>query len=630
MNNIKTIDNLIEKLGQSLQLNDTKNLFFIVTNCYLISKIRTKKDNGDNILKKVYPYIFENFSIDYNSSECLELIEAFSNKCDKDIIGYLYEQSIPRKDRKDLGQFYTRSNDIVNYMTKLCNFDSNTKILEPSSGSGLFVIEIINNILEKTSEANLESTLINIFNNISANDYDDLACKITEINILASTIKFIKKVVSNNPDFILPKLNITCNDFCYYDVENKYNLIISNPPYVTLYGRRSRNMTEGKRAYFNTFDFVLNKKGNNKFNMIMFFIEKGLKALKENGKLIYIVDISFFETAFIDIRKYILENCFIESITTNLSEFEKVASGQIIISLVKNKNMASTSLTKWIDYKNKNTIEIDQHIWNDPKNNYKIYVPLSNFEKEINDKINLHESLDKFFPNKSLRTCCALTGRTEDFIVDKNKETDNVIFPYLEGSKGVTMRFAPPSAYKYIEYNYDLQIKISNQFKEELEKLGIKNKKRVTLGDKKAYLSPKLFIRQSANDIIATYTEEPYAANNSLYIMTNKKNDDKSKKLLKYVCGILNSDLMTFYARINNIIRRGVGKTPQIKTSDLKKIKIAVEEDKIDDIVNLVDANLTNYSQKQMNELNSNVYKLYNISNDEINYINEYLKRNDF
>ena len=36
----------------------------------------------------------------------------------------------------------------------------------------------------------------------------------------------------------------------------KFSLVIGNPPFVTMYGKRSRNMTEEKRAYYNTFDFV--------------------------------------------------------------------------------------------------------------------------------------------------------------------------------------------------------------------------------------------------------------------------------------------------------------------------------------------------------------------------------------
>lgn len=627
MKNYSQLNKLISSLAKELNLSDNKKIFFIVLNCFLISKIRTKKDNGDNILKKVYPYIFDGDSTDYDSKVCMDIIDLFSNgNCDDDIIGYLYEKSLTVKERKDYGQFYTRSNKVVNYMVDKCSLNDNMKILEPSSGSGVFLLEIVKRKLETATNNNISIILKDIFKNIYANDLDPLACKITEVNILTLSIDYIKKALSINPNLKLPQLNISNIDFCHYDKENYFDLVISNPPYVTLYGKRSRNMNEEKRKYYNTFDFVQNKKGNNKFNMVMFFLEKGLKALKENGKLVFIIDISFFETAFIDMRKYILENCYIESITTNMNEFEDVASGQLIISLVKTHK---TSSTTWFDFKEKTSKNIDQSLWYNANNDYKIYIPLSDFEKSIDEKVKKHKLLDFYYPNKSLRTCCALTGRTDDFLIDKNKKTDNYIFPFLEGSKGIKGKFAKPTTDKYIEYNYDLQIEISNQFKEELEKLGVKNKKRVTLGDKEAYLSPKIFIRQSANDIIATYTEEPFSANNSIYIMTNKKEDEVSKKLLKYTCGILNSDLITFYSRINNIIRRGNGKTPQIKTSDLKRIHIAYDKTESDNLIQIVDKMLEKYDDNLYNELNTLVYKIYDINENEINYINNYLKKDD-
>ena len=618
------LNDLISNLKRDLKIDDSKDMFFITLNCFLISKIRDKKDDGDNLLKQVYPYIFYDDTIDYDSPLCMNIIDYFSNNnCDDDIIGYLYEQSLTIKERKDYGQFYTRSNDVVNYMVDLQPLSMNQKILEPSSGSGIFLLEIIKRKLKNISDENIIEVLKDIYNNIYANDFDHLACKITEVNILTYTIDYIKRALELDENFKLPKLNITCNDFCKYTQENKFDLVISNPPYVTLYGKRSRNMNEEKRKYYNTFDFVQNKKGNIKFNMIMFFLEKGIKSLKEGGRLIFIVDISFFETAFIDMRKYLLENCFIESITTNMKEFEDVASGQMIISLIKSN---TTGKTKWYDFHEKTSKEIDQSLWYNKDNDYKIYIPLSDFEKSIDQKINKHKTLDFYYPNKALRTCCALTGRTEDFLVEKGKKTSNSIFPFLEGSKGINGKFAKPTTDKYIEYNYDLQIKISNQFKEELEKIGVKNKKRVTLGDKEAYLAPKIFIRQSANDIIATYTEKEFSANNSIYILTNKKFDDDSKNMLKYTCGILNSDLITFYARINNIIRRGNGKTPQIKTSDLKKIHIAFDKDKYHTIINIVDDLLDNYTEDKYQQLNSIVYEMYNINDNEINFINNKLK----
>jgi len=621
MENQKSLINLLK----NLDVND-EELFYVASKCYLISKIRTKQDNGDDILKQVYPYIFENDNINYDNQNMIEIIDLMSKEKSDDFIGELYENTISKKKKKDIGMFYTREDNVTNYMIDLCNINSDTKILEPSCGSGIFILNIFDKCIQNSK--NIEQDLVCFFSNIYCNDSDPNACKITEINILSKAIEFIKKAYRKNNSFRLPKLNIMCEDFIDFKITNKFDLVIGNPPYVTFYGKRSRNMNEEKRKKFNSFDFVINKKGNNKFNMLMFFIENGMKSLKSNGKLVFIIDFAFFETAFIDLRKYLLENYVIESITENLSEFENVASGQIIISIINRKPNENDSTT-WIDYKDNKKIDINQNIWNNEKNKYKIYKPLEGLTKQINDKCNAFNDLEFYYQNKCLRTCCALTGKTEEFLVDKNKKTNNIIFPYLEGSKGLKEKFGKLTTNKYIEYDYQKQLDISEEFKIELEKLGVKNKKRVTLGDKDAYLSPKIFIRQSATEIICTYTEKPYAANNSIYVLSKKNTSIDEKNKLKYLCGILNSDLISYYARVNNIIRYGLWKQPQIKTSDFKKIKIAYSEKYFSDIVNVVESLLKNADNDRFKELNELVYKIYNINKEEIKYINEYLKKDE-
>ena len=140
------------------------------------------------------------------------------------------------------------------------------------------------------------------------------------------------------------------------------------------------------------------------------------------------------------------------------------------------------------------------------------------------------------------------------------------------------------------------------------------------------YLSPKIFIRQSASEIIATYTEKPFAANNSIYILSDKNKDSESKNKLKYVCGILNSDLITFYSKINNIIRGGNGKTPQIKISDLKKIRLNIDKKNFNNIVSIVEELLKECNvENNLVQLNKLVYSIYNITKEEVKYIENYL-----
>ena len=60
-----------------------------------------------------------------------------------------------------------------------------------------------------------------------------------------------------NPFYVMKSLNITCEDFTKKNIfKQEYAVVIGNPPFVTMYGKQSRNMTEEKRIYFNTFDFV--------------------------------------------------------------------------------------------------------------------------------------------------------------------------------------------------------------------------------------------------------------------------------------------------------------------------------------------------------------------------------------
>lgn len=584
---------------------------------YLNSYLKKSIEEQKIELFDVYPYINKKYIIEPS---------VFIEEDIFDYLGVLYESQVPNNIKKDLGQFYTREDTIIEMMVNSIDILSG-KILEPSCGSGLFLIKIIQKIIAKLQNNNIcaEKILDYICYNIHANDNDENAVIITEINILALLLPFIICARKENPKYVMKPLNITCEDFTKQNIfKQEYSVIIGNPPFVTMYGKRSRNMTEEKRAYFNTFDFVQNKKGNNKFNISMFFIENSLKLLKYGGQLSFILDITFFETAFVDIRKYIVKNYYINSLTTGLQEFEGVASGQLIIDIT-NVKMFNNNI-KLIDFAIKEIKLVNQYTWNNEENKYKFNEPLNEIQQTINSKIIKYEGLEKFFPKKALRTCCALTGKTEEFIVNPTEENNCIVFPYIEGAKGLKGKFFTPTPNRHIKYDYELQLKLSDKFKHELEALGIKNKKRVTLGDKDAYLAPKIFIRQSATEIIATYCSEPYAANNSIYILTTKENTPESIDILKYTCGLLNSDLITFYCRINKIIRAEKGKTPQIKISDLKNIKINVSDKFFKQIIDLVERLLLNPENKYLyKRLNSLVYEIYNINEQEQKFIAEYL-----
>lgn len=594
----------------------------------------------DDSIEMINKYFYTNIndkSLDFDNIYEFQYCENLQKKCKQDncsvdlnihkYLGELYSSKLTNEEKKDFGQFYTNNRSIIKLMLDeidvLCG-----KILEPSCGSGQFIVEIINKIIsiKKQNGESIENILEYIVENIYCNDVDINALKIVEINIISVLLPYMIYVKNRNNDFKLKRLKIYNYDFVNKDVLNeKFDLVIGNPPFVTMYGKRSRNMTEEKRNIYNKFNFVTNKNGNNKFNLSMFFIENGLEALVKNGNLIYILDISFFEMAFQDIRKFLINNFDIKLLISGIKVFESVASGQIILKVTNSKTV--DNVINLINFNDNIKLSINQKEWNNEKDQYKFRFPLNNIEEVIIKKIEKYKKIDVYFPNKEIRTCCALTGRTEDFLTNEEVENED-IFPYLEGSKGLKEKFAKLNYKNKIKYDYDLQIKISNEFKKELELKGVKNKKRVTLGDKDTYIFPKIFVRQSSKELVATYTEEKFAANNSIYIISKKSNDIETKKILKYVCGIINSDLLSFYARIKKIIRYEVGKTPQIKISDFKELRINIDDKFYDIIIDLVDGILIKKEDLKIQMLNDYVYKIYGIDDVERKYIENYLIEN--
>jgi len=396
------------------------------------------------------------------------------------------------------------------------------------------------------------------------------------------------------------------------------NFILGNPPYISLYGRRDKKKNEEQRIYYlKNYKQFPNTLKNGKINYIMLFIEHSIDFLKNNGKLCFIIDIAFFETAYLYCRKYLLENVKIHNLYYNIKGFDYVVSGQLIITIEKEKVESNNVLV--IDYEKNKKQYINQSKWYVKNDEYK-YRIIDEKNQIILDKIFKKQEplLKDLYPDKNLRTCTMLLNKEKEFTIYNNDNKKENVFPYYEGSKGLKYKYSSLVYDKYFVYDEQLRNKINEDIKIELTKKGIKNKKRIGLGNIETYKNPKIFIRQSSNELIATYENKIGAANNSLYIFSLYDKSIKSISFLKYLCGLLNSDLYTFFAINRRIIRINNGKQPQIKISDLYQIPIPDNLKLQNDIINLVDNiyqdknNLTKY-KKQIDFL---LYKYYNITNE--------------
>lgn len=522
--------------------------------------------------------------------------------------------------RKDYGVFLTSDINIINKIISIIDFEDdnliNRKILEPSCGNGVLIISI----LEKLYEQGLTFDDVSFFieKSLYFNDVDDGMVNMTIINIKSFIlsiygIEYTGKFNSINCDFTLKMDDWFLNFFDY---------IIGNPPYVSLYGRRDRKKNEEQRVYYleNYNQFPPSLK-NGKINFVMLFIEQSLNLLKQGSILSFIIDVAFFETAYKHIRKYLVENTQIIKLIFNITSFD-VVSGQIIIQL--KKSIDKNNKVFILDYISNKHILINQCLWDTPNDEYKYRFNMSEVNMNIMNKVNSsnHVTLKDVYPDKNLRTCTMLLDMEKEFTGNQDSKDGVQTYRYYRGSKSLNIKYGELSYDSYFYYDTTLKDNINIKLQHDLEIKGIKNKKRIGLGESVIYDNPKIYIRQSAKEIISAYDDSKSSSNNSLYVFSLRNNDINSIKFLKFLCGLLNSDFITFYAQEQNIIRYSKGKQPQIKISDLYKIPIITDGKIQNDIYNIVDSRVID-----IDKINSIVYSYFNISDIEILAIEKSIRK---
>jgi hypothetical protein len=278
------------------------------------------------------------------------------------------------------------------------------------------------------------------------------------------------------------------------------------------------------------------------------------------------------------------------------------------------------------NFNSQESIIINTKNWYNKDNEYKFEIIDPDINKIIKKIIKKNpENFRTLFPNKTVRTCCMLLNMEDQFT--SIKRNNDYCYNYYEGSKSLKSKYSKMIQTKYFFYNKKLQDKINDELKIELKKRGIKNKKRIGLGEIELYNNPKIFIRQSAKEIIAAYDDSKSAANNSLYAVSFRKSSRESIFNLKLILAQLNSTLITFYAQYKRVIRYAIGKQPQIKISDLNSIPIFINSIYDKELVSHVDKILINSnSQTSINKIDINkideiIYNYYHISKTEIKFI---------
>lgn len=454
-----------------------------------------------------------------------------------------------KEEKKQYGIFYTPeflSDYVAQKLTEYYQGDNTIKILDPSCGDGI----LLNSFLQKNS--NIKS--IETF----GIDIDKDAILNTRIRLQ----HYLSKTYLKNSDGLYP-----CNQIqsqkCWdifrkeHNVESGFDIIISNPPWgASLDGYNKQNLWE---------DFVSSKGQYDIFNL---FIEIIINNLAEGGLYGLILPDSIFSQEQKLIRKFILDNSTILSIS-RLGEkiFPEINRAcAVIIGKKKNPNLQhkvdcfrlTPDYKRMIINKEVELIDIDRHLKHEVLQSR--FSHNANFEFDIDlkfDDISTFEKIEKNPPLKRFVTNTRGAEISKKGIVCQCPKC-NFWMPYPRAKNPLCPHCG--KSYNLNEINIDNIILSHNgegNFKlkvgEDLyrytsySKTWINTLKHgINYKDISIYNGKKILVRKTGVGITASIDYENSVTNQVVYILKLRDKFEDSITLEFILC-VLNSRAITYY-----------------------------------------------------------------------------------
>lgn len=307
------------------------------------------------------------------------------NTLDYDILGYIYEDYLDLEHRRKFGQYYTPPYvvglilDRVGYKA-LPNSILDSAILDPASGSGTFLLNVVSRVLQSKQDGRDHSLDYKnvIENNIFGSELMLFPYLISEINILIQCSQVLKDIIQKgkrlnvfhvfpNNSFNLIDKAITTRLFGIPEDEikgdnimdtaiirrkesklnllqkkNDFDFVVGNPPYVA-----NDTNPELFREMRELFTFC-NETYHNKMDLFYWFIILGILKLKPGGKLSFITTRYWIDkgekTGVETLKKYILQECYIREIIDlrNLTVFISATGQENVIFILQRKSSTIT------------------------------------------------------------------------------------------------------------------------------------------------------------------------------------------------------------------------------------------------------------------------------------------------
>ena len=533
-----------------------------------------------------------------------------------ELISNIYEAFLQdNNSKKDQKAIYTPlflvDYILNNTLDKKLKNNTSCKILDPSCGSGVFLVESLRRIIDKNIELKSKLTPNELKDILTSNiygiDIDNDAIQMTLLSIQLTLFDYLN--VEEIKHFKMPELinkNFFNDDFFnlngLFNSLNGFDLIVGNPPWGSKQQKSHIEYCKEKKLH------ISNKQIAQSFLLRVndFMNESTDVALIVTSKILY----NFNDLKF---RKYFLKNFNL----TEVLEFSSIrreifnnAIGPGSI-LFYNSNMANCGDIKHISLK--------------PN---KLFYLLSSV---VIQKSDIKYISQKDLYNHDWVWKVLVYGNTLDFqLINRLHSKKNIGYYFkkygFSPSRGICIGNKTEDATKYFEYDFlDVKHRMLQRYhidESHVEKWSIEKVERPR--KEEVFTPPYVLFKQILTqnlECVATYSEKQWVFTNSV-ISINGKNADE--KLLKSILGFLNSKLFS-YLSLLTFSTIGIEREI-ILLKEIEEIPLVINDTLVEYVDKMLNCNNPKYLeiiQHEIDELIFNLLSFTELEKDLVNYFSD-------
>ncbi len=524
-----------------------------------------------------------------SETEIYELINEHDKFIDKDI-------------KKKLGQFYTPTRiaqqmvfEVRNELESLSRQDL---VVDPACGTGVFVIETIN---QMSTFLSFDELYEFVKNNVFAYDVNPFSVIATKINVLNALLKVAPdSTKKSNILFNIPVLdNIKWKNTIVDKEENKFSIILGNPPYFKLDSKALKDI--------DGYDSIIYGQPN----IYSLFMHWGISHLCINGTMSFIVPQSirsglYFKNLREEIKELRIKS--ILHIDSRQNVFDRAEQAVLIICL-QNKPVRNTKTRIQFVNGDQNLLSefsISRSKLMTGKDNNYMFI--------INKKYEMYDVLDKVYNNGSMLSVKNSLVKFSNglFVWNQHKETlsdsSDEAIPIIYGGN------VQPVNFKFIT-------SWANDERKAFAKITDKTRPYVLSGKRLLVQRTTNFekdIRLKAcliSDAFIEKYDSYFLENHVNFLCCNSGREEiLTDEIMYYYLGLLNSKL------INYVFVSKSGNT-QVSANELNLLPFS--KNNVGNISTFVSKYLSELKEHQ-EELDRLVCEAYDLSENETNMIINY------